>query len=475
MCFTYYFHTSWSYMFIQFVVTELIRRYKSSLLKPWYIISSIIYVSLYMCLKHLLFIFLQPILCSTIIFCGGKKAILWITGILLLGSFNTLKFKYLFWYLVDREDLQDEQIYLLMGCIAWILLRCISFSIDYIDNKDSKNISKSQTFLNMLSYVMYLPVLYLGPVILYKDFERSFSSPAEPLLDRIKRFVCDISLFLLYFFGMELALHFIHFHALKERIELLRTFSVLALGGGGLWMGIQFHVKYVIAYGMCGALAKLDNIDSPPTPRCIARIHVYSHMWRYFDVGLYQFLVKYIYKPLYLTLSIYPRLPKLAIKMISSLFTFIFIFIWHGTTKQIFVWSFLNFLGIILETLGKNITETEKYKRFVIKYLKSDAMETRFKAMMCTPLLILSAVSNFYLFGGMDVGDLYFQCFVRPKIYGIFVICLPMYCCCQVSMALQDVPSRTDVKKITVRRERSETNTVKTNVIKTESNSKKIE
>lgn len=178
---------------------------------------------------------------------------------------------------------------------------------------------------------------------------------------------------------------------------------------------------------------------------------------------------------MYQTLSTYSSLPKLAIKMISSLFTFIFIFIWHGTTKHIFVWSLLNFLGIILETLGTNISETEKYKLFKVKYLKTDAMETRFKALMCTPLLILSAVSNFYLFAGIDIGDLYFQCFVRPKVYGVFVICLPMYCCCQVSMALQDVPSRTDVKKITVKHEISENNIVKTNVVKTNSNSKKIE
>lgn len=171
-------------------------------------------------LKQLVLIFLQPILYSTIIFCGGKKVTLWITSILLLGSYNTLKFKYFFWYLLDRDDLQDEEVYLLMGCIAWIELRCISFCIDYIDNKDSKNIPKPQSFLNMLSYVIYLPVLYSGPVILYKDFERSFTSPAEPLLDRVKRFSCDIFLFLLYYFAMELALHFIHFHALQERIEV---------------------------------------------------------------------------------------------------------------------------------------------------------------------------------------------------------------------------------------------------------------
>lgn len=220
LCVKYYLHISWLYLLIQFVVSELIRTYKSSLIKPWYIISSIIYVSIYTSLKQLIFIFLQPIIYSVIIFSGGKKATLWITSILLLGSYNTLKFKYFFWSLLDREDLPDEEVYLLMGCIAWIELRCISFCIDYIDNKDSKNMSKSQTFLNMMSYVIYLPVLYTGPVILYADFVKSFTSPVEPLLNRIKRFVCDISLFLLYFFAMEVVLHFIHFYALQERIEV---------------------------------------------------------------------------------------------------------------------------------------------------------------------------------------------------------------------------------------------------------------
>lgn len=66
----------------------------------------------------------------------------------------------------------------------------------------------------------------------------------------------------------------------------------MALCGSGLWMGVQFHVKYVISYGTSGAYAVLDNIDVPPIPRCIARVHVYSQMWRYFDVGLYRFILK---------------------------------------------------------------------------------------------------------------------------------------------------------------------------------------
>lgn len=69
----------------------------------------------------------------------------------------------------------------------------------------------------------------------------------------------------------------------------------MALCGGGLWMGLEFYLKYVISYGTSAAFAMLDNIEAPPTPRCIARIHVYSQMWRHFDVGLYRFLVKYVF------------------------------------------------------------------------------------------------------------------------------------------------------------------------------------
>lgn len=67
---------------------------------------------------------------------------------------------------------------------------------------------------------------------------------------------------------------------------------ILALCGGGLWMGHEFHTKHVISFGTTSAYARLDHMDAPPTPRCFARIHLYSQMWRYFDVGLYKFLVK---------------------------------------------------------------------------------------------------------------------------------------------------------------------------------------
>lgn len=58
----------------------------------------------------------------------------------------------------------------------------------------------------------------------------------------------------------------------------------------GYLMGQYFHVKYVIFYGLGIAVAQMDRIDTPALPKCIARIHWYSDMWKYFDRGLYEFL-----------------------------------------------------------------------------------------------------------------------------------------------------------------------------------------
>lgn len=62
--------------------------------------------------------------------------------------------------------------------------------------------------------------------------------------------------------------------------------------GLGYAMGQLFCNKYIIMYGLSIALARFDRIDAPDGPRCIGRIHLYSHMWRYFDQGLYDFLFR---------------------------------------------------------------------------------------------------------------------------------------------------------------------------------------
>ena len=63
-----------------------------------------------------------------------------------------------------------------------------------------------------------------------------------------------------------------------------------ALCGMGYAMGQFFHLKYVVMYGMSSHLARTDGVQAPGHPACIARVHLYSDMWRYFDTGLYEFM-----------------------------------------------------------------------------------------------------------------------------------------------------------------------------------------
>lgn len=155
------------------------------------------------------------------------------------------------------------------------------------------------------------------------------------------------------------------------------------------------------------------------------------------------FFFRYIYKPCLASLSpLKSFIPKTIVKLIASSITFFFIFMWHGTTWAILVWTVLNFLGITLEELARVISETKYYRTFTQKVLKTEAMHQRFKAILCTPLLALSAISSFYLFAGYDVGTVFFECFFQPSLPNSIIVLISLYSCCHVSMALENVHSR---------------------------------
>lgn len=65
-----------------------------------------------------------------------------------------------------------------------------------------------------------------------------------------------------------------------------------AFYGFGYCMGQYFLNKYVVVYGLASTVCKAEDIDAPPQPKCIGRIHLYSDMWKHFDRGLYKFLLR---------------------------------------------------------------------------------------------------------------------------------------------------------------------------------------
>lgn len=218
----YYIQTSLCYLIVQFIVTETIRRTSRDHLKHWYIMSSVIFIVLHMGFKQLLIISAQPLLYGAILFFIGNKCSVWIVSLLLLMSYNSLKCKNFFWNFLDHEDLHDEEVYLILFCVAWLELRCISFCLDFIDKgKECNKSLNMENVINMLSYVLYVPLLYTGPVILYEDFEKSFYANTEKLCVNLRRFVWDMFLFLVYTFILDLALHYIYFYAMQENMEVI--------------------------------------------------------------------------------------------------------------------------------------------------------------------------------------------------------------------------------------------------------------
>ena len=64
---------------------------------------------------------------------------------------------------------------------------------------------------------------------------------------------------------------------------------------------------------------------------------------------------RYIYVPL---IGIGPQL--------ASACCFSFVFVWHGITLNILIWSFLNYIGIAAENLAKDVWHNEMYQCFEV-------------------------------------------------------------------------------------------------------------
>ena len=74
--------------------------------------------------------------------------------------------------------------------------------------------------------------------------------------------------------------------------QVVENLNPWAFFGMGYCMGQYFLNKYVVIYGIWCLVTKFDGIEVPPNPKCIARIHLYSDMWKHFDRGLYKFLLR---------------------------------------------------------------------------------------------------------------------------------------------------------------------------------------
>ncbi len=109
-------------------------------------------------------------------------------------------------------------------------------------------------------------------------------------VDRVKKYAALIVRYFVWYGVIELALHFVYVSALRFEPELVKKMNMWTISGLGFTFGQFFCLKYVFFYGITRPFVMMDGIEPPNHPKCIARIHLYSDMWRYFDEGLYKFM-----------------------------------------------------------------------------------------------------------------------------------------------------------------------------------------
>ncbi|XP_022181693.1 protein-cysteine N-palmitoyltransferase Rasp [Myzus persicae] len=355
----------------------------------------------------------------------GNQFSIWITSILLLGvgSYNDSLFT------IFDPSSDGEIAYLLLLTIYWHQLRCISFSLSSLDKAKSKTLPNC---LHFLAYSFYLPCFFFGPIIIYKKInDENTNTTITPLSQRLSKLIINLIRYFFWMFFAEFMLHYVYINMFLQNIKVFKHFGISALSGFGFGMGQFFFIKYTFIYGTVITVARFDEFIEPPKPpKCISRIYLYSDMWRSFDRGLYNFLKEYIYRPS----GYHSENVRLGTKLTRSFMCFAFIFIWHGLSWEVFLWTFFNFIGITLETVARVVGKTSCYFHYV-KCNLSHPNERRFLALITSPLTMLSAISNFFFFGGIDAGLSFFEAIflLNTWIENIIIIII-FYSMCQISI-----------------------------------------
>ena len=91
-------------------------------------------------------------------------------------------------------------------------------------------------------------------------------------------------------------------------------------------------------------------------------------------------------------------------KLFGSAVCFSFVYVWHGTVDFVLIWSLLNFLGITLEGVARAVSTMPVYRRLEDKM--SGQAARRLHALLASPVLVMSSLSNFYFFAGTQVSSL---------------------------------------------------------------------
>jgi hypothetical protein len=378
-------------------------------------------------IKFFFVLLMQTFLSYGVSSVSKKKRYPWMLASAWLLTLNILKMDAYYEMMIDWLDSSDSRVPAFLVVFAWCILKNISFNLERITS-DNENADKFG-IIDCLGYVFYMPTFHCGPFFLYSRYMTMLDNlRTNKLLAfgcRIKRLVLQLARYGFWFIVIEASLHFFYIHSLTISIDA-ESLDNSTLAGLGFLKGMFFNIKYIIFYGIPIAIGEFESIPMPSAPKCICRIHKFSDMWKSFDNGLYEFLFKYIYT------QMTTRSSSLAQKLLGSVITFSFIYIWHGFYVYILIWCAANFACIVLEKIVYGIIDSYEFKSRALALVRTEDGVHLLKVAIATHVMIPAVISNAFFFGGIDYGK---ECVKRTfthgflnyfKVWGSFCFLYPL-------------------------------------------------
>ncbi|MCP9263693.1 Serine/threonine-protein phosphatase 4 regulatory subunit 4 [Dirofilaria immitis] len=203
-------------------------------------------------------------------------------------------------------------------------------------------------------------------VVIYPEFERQMRERHNKIRNWRQVIFFALRICFWWFF-IHLMLHFMYFEWILYDSDYARSMPKNELVSLGMALGIFFHLRYVVIFGLPRFFAFIDNMEPPDGPICINRLTLYSKAWRYFDRGLYSFFKTYIYIPICAPTFSMQR------KIFGIVVSYSFVLLWHGVHYANMVWVSLNILALFMEYGAKGFYAIKGVREWREKHISDIA------------------------------------------------------------------------------------------------------